>query len=29
MICGKCDGWIINIHNWSNDEKCDCKEVEE
>jgi hypothetical protein len=23
-ICGICDGWIINTHNWDDDEKCDC-----
>jgi hypothetical protein len=25
MICRKCDGWIINTHNWDDDQKCDCK----
>jgi len=29
MICGICDGWIINTHNWSDEEQCDCKEEEE
>ena len=25
MICGTCDGWIINMHNWDEDQKCDCE----
>jgi hypothetical protein len=29
MICGKCDGWMINTHNWDDDQKCDCKESDE
>ena len=33
-ICFKCDGWIensqsFNIHNWSDDQRCDCKGEEE
>ena len=28
MICGKCDGWIINTHNWDDDQMCDCEEIE-
>tara|TARA_R100001443_G_scaffold25715_4_gene38664 strand:+ start:1922 stop:2290 length:369 start_codon:yes stop_codon:yes gene_type:complete len=24
MICGFCDGWIVNTHKWCDDEKCDC-----
>ncbi len=27
MICGKCDGWMINTHNWDDDQKCDCKDA--
>ena len=26
-ICPKCDGWIVNLYNWSDEERCDCNEV--
>jgi len=29
MICKKCDGWIINLYNWDDEEKCDCLGDEE
>ena len=27
-ICRKCDGWRVNMFNWSDDEKCNCGEQE-